>query len=177
MEYSTETQVLQTKYNLSFQDCMFCRLIAAGTDPADAFHAIYNKSVGSRVIRARIEAQAKELLRVNPGFSLCITDLKRAKKIERAAATQPQDQELTDEEREKYTTRKGIIEEMIKNISVLTGKDAAQALQTLAKLQGYDKPEDGEEEERRRFVLRWLSKCRNCKLMQAFMDIQEQLKG
>ena len=59
----------------------------------------------------------------------------------------------------------------------LTGKDAANALQTLAKIQGYDKPDEEDEEERRRFVLRWLSKCRNCKLMQAFMDIQEQLKG
>lgn len=174
MEYSTETQVLQTKYNITFQDVMFCSLIAAGTDLADAYHAIYNKGIGTKLIRSRVEQQAKELIRVNPSFSLCITDLKRNKKTERSAAKQINSQDLTEEEREKYTTRKGIIEEMIKNISVLTGKEAANSLQTLAKIQGFDKPDEETEEERRKFVLRWLSHCRSCKLMTTFLEIQAE---
>ena len=178
MEYSATTQVLQTKYNITFQDVMFCTLLASGTDPADSYHAIYNKSTGSKITRSRTEQQAKELLRVNPSFQLCINELKRSKKIERSQARQINtNQEITEEEREKYTTRKGLIDEMIKNISVLTGKEAAQSLQTLAKLQGYDKPDEGTEEERRKFVLRWLSSCRTCKLMRVFLEIQEELKG
>lgn len=177
MEYSAQTQVLQTKYNISFQDVMFCSLIAAGTDLADSYHAVYNKSTGSKITRSRTEQQAKELLRVNPSFQLCINELKRSKKIERSQARIETTQEITEEEREKYTTRKGLIDEMIKNISVLTGKEAAQSLQTLAKLQGYDKPDEGNEEERRKFVLRWLSACRTCKLMRVFLEIQEELKG
>lgn len=178
MEYSTQTQVLQTKYNLTFQDVIFCTLIAAGTDPADSYHAVYNKSTGSKITRSRTEQQAKELLRVNPSFQLCINELRRSKKIERSAARQiDTTQEITEEEREKYTTRKGLIDEMIKNIAVLTGKDAATALQSIAKLQGLDKPDEGSDEERRKFVLRWLSACRTCKLMRVFLQIQEEIKG
>ena len=99
-------------------------------------------------------------------------------KIERSAARQiDTTQEITEEEREKYTTRKGLIDEMIKNIAVLTGKDAATALQSIAKLQGLDKPDEGSDEERRKFVLRWLSSCRTCKLMRVFLQIQEEIKG
>lgn len=178
MEYSAQTQVLQTKYNISFQDVMFCSLIAAGTDLADSYHAIYNKSLGgTKVTRSRTEQQAKELLRVNPSFQLCINELKRAKKIERTTAKQIDvNQELTEEEREKYTTRKGLIDEMIKNISVLTGKDAAQSLQVIAKIQGLDKPDEGSDEERRKYVLRWLSHCRTCKLMRVFLEIENEIK-
>ena len=178
MEYSAQTQVLETKYNITFLDVMFCTLIAAGTDPADSYHAIYNKGAGGyKITRSRTEQQAKELLRVNPSFQLCINELKRAKKIERSSQVHTTADELTEEQREKYTTRKGLIDEMIKNISVLTGKDAAQALQSIAKLQGLDKPDEGTEEERRKFVLRWLSSCRTCKLMRVFLEIQEELKG
>lgn len=176
MEYSTQTQVLMTKYNMTFQDVMFCTLIAAGTDPADSYHAIYNKSTGAKIPRNRTEQQAKELFRVNPSFTLCVQDLKR-KKIERAAAIKTMDpnQELTEEEREKYTTRKGILDEMIKNISVLTGKDAASALQTIAKIQGLDKPDEITEEDRRIFVLRFLSHCQTCKLMRLYLDVQKEI--
>lgn len=179
MEYSAQTQVLETKYNITFQDVMFCTLLAAGTDPADSYHAVYNKSTGGyKVTRSRTEQQAKELLRVNPSFQLCINELKRNKKIERTTAHKIDvTQEITEEEREKYTTRKGLIDEMIKNVSVLTGKDAATALQSIAKLQGLDKPDEKNDEERRKFVLRWLSNCRTCKLMRAFLEIQEELKG
>ena len=177
MEYSTQTQVLMTKYNISFQDVMFCTLVSQATDLADSYHAIYNKSTGAKLIRSRTEQQAKELLRVNPSFALCIQDLKiNNKRIERKAATNTQNtDEPTQEQRERYTTRRGIIDEMIKNISVLTGKDAAQALQTIAKIQGLDKPDEITEDERRIFVLRFLSHCQTCKLMRLYLEIQKEI--
>lgn len=174
MEYSTNTQILQTKYNISFQDVMFCSLIASGTDPADSYHAIYNKSTGSKILRSRTEQQAKELLRVNPSFQLCINEIKRGKKITREQPAQITPDIITDEEREKYTTRKGIIDEMIKTASILTGKEQATLLQTLAKIQGLDKPDEGQEDERRKFVLRWLSHCRSCKLLRLYLEIQNE---
>lgn len=71
------------------------------------------------------------------------------------------------------TTRQGVINELITATKQTKGKDAVGGLQTLAKLQGFDRPDErAEQEERRRYVLRWLSKCQNCKLMEIFLEVQ-----
>lgn len=72
------------------------------------------------------------------------------------------------------TTREGIIDELVTATRQTTGKDAVSALQTLAKLQGFDKPQEKEGEERRTFFLPYVSRCRNCKLMELFMEVQQK---
>lgn len=75
------------------------------------------------------------------------------------------------------TTRQGVITELINATKQTQGKDAVGALQTLAKLQGFDKPDErNENEERRRYFLPYVSNCRNCELMKLYNDIQEQEK-
>ncbi|MBR6445010.1 MAG: hypothetical protein IKS94_01045 [Prevotella sp.] len=72
------------------------------------------------------------------------------------------------------TTRDGIVSELIKSVKQSNGKEAIGGLQTLAKLQGFDRPEEKKEDERRTYVLRWLSKCRSCELMKLFIKVQEE---
>lgn len=73
------------------------------------------------------------------------------------------------------TTRQGIIGELITATKQTKGKDAVSGLQTLAKLQGFDKPdEQSEQEERRRYFLPYVSNCRNCELMKLYQEIQEK---
>ncbi|MBR6495079.1 MAG: hypothetical protein IKT22_07465, partial [Prevotella sp.] len=74
------------------------------------------------------------------------------------------------------TTRDGVISELIAATKQTSGKDAVGALQTLAKLQGFDKADEKPDDERRTYVLRWLSKCRTCELMRIFMEVQSKVK-
>jgi hypothetical protein len=179
MEYSINTQLLQAKYNITINEIIFAHLVAAGLDPADAHYFIYSAGAGSGLTNQEQQtARAKELIRLNPGLSLLIQEIKRKQFKQTAAATAAdlQQRELTEEEKEKYMTRKGLIEEIIKDLPLMPGKDRANVLQSLAKLQGLDKPDETEEEEKRIFVLRYLSHCRSCKLMKLYLQIQAEEK-
>ena len=71
------------------------------------------------------------------------------------------------------TTREGIVKQLIDATSYTEGKDSVSALQTLAKLQGYDKPAEKEDEERRKYFLPWVSHCRSCRLMQSYKNVMQ----
>lgn len=72
-------------------------------------------------------------------------------------------------------SRDGIVSELITAVKQSRGKDAVSGLQSLAKLQGLDKPDEGrEEEEKRRYFLPYRSRCRGCRLMQIYMDIEKE---
>lgn len=66
------------------------------------------------------------------------------------------------------TTREGIVKQLIDATSYTEGKDSVSALQTLAKLQGYDKPDAKDQEDRRQYFLPWVSHCRSCRLMRSY---------
>lgn len=178
MEYSTQTQIYLEKYNVTFKDLVFCSLIASGMSLSDAYQATFGNKCRVKTNGNKNEAEAKELIRVNPSFSLLINEIKRKANKTQTTTTADniQGEAVTDEERQRYETREGLIEEMIKSLRTTSGKDSLNVLQSLAKLQGLDKPNDNEGEERRRFVLRFLSHCRTCKLMKAYLEIQDDLK-
>jgi hypothetical protein len=70
------------------------------------------------------------------------------------------------------TTREGIINQLVTATQQTSGKDSLSGLQTLAKIQGFDRPsEEPEGEERRSYFLPWVSVCKSCKLMQIFRDL------
>lgn len=75
-------------------------------------------------------------------------------------------------------TREGIIDSLITATRQTQGKDSITGLTTLAKLQGFDKP-DGEmrEDDKRFFVLPWLSHCRSCALMREYIKIQKEIES
>lgn len=167
MEYTQETQIYMQKYNLSFKDVAFCYLVAAGCPSSDAYAAAFQARATTTQQRGQ---QAAEFQRNNPGAALLINEIRR-----RAFKNEDyKSPEITEEEKEKYTTRAGIVEEMIKNVTSVGGKDRLTALQSLAKMQGLDKPDDKKEDEKRVFVLRWLSQCRTCKLLKLFQDLQRE---
>lgn len=71
------------------------------------------------------------------------------------------------------TTREGVIGELIRSVKQSNGKDAISGLQSLAKIQGFDRPEERSEDERRKYVLRWNSHCQSCQLMKLFLEVQK----
>lgn len=79
------------------------------------------------------------------------------------------------DEASDFYTRSGIIDALVTATRQTSGKDSITGLTTLAKLQGFDKP-DGElkEDDKRFFVLPWLSHCRSCALMKLYMQIQKE---
>lgn len=71
-------------------------------------------------------------------------------------------------------TRTGIINELVGAVKEAKGKEAISGLQSLAKLQGYDKPDDDRlDDERRTFFVPYPSKCRACQLMKIFREIEK----
>ena len=79
------------------------------------------------------------------------------------------------DEANDFYTRSGIIDALVTATKQTSGKDSITGLTTLAKLQGFDKP-DGElkEDDKRFFVLPWLSHCRSCALMREYLKIQQK---
>lgn len=71
------------------------------------------------------------------------------------------------------TTREGIVKQLIDATSYTEGKDSVSALQTLAKLQGYDKPTEKDQDDKRSYFLPWVSHCRSCRLMQSYKNVMQ----
>ncbi len=84
-------------------------------------------------------------------------------------ATIPDNDEANDLE-----TRQGLINQLIAATRQTVGKDSLQGLTTLAKIQGFDKPEEAEQSDPRRFFVAWKSDCRRCKLMELFRQVQRE---
>ena len=87
-------------------------------------------------------------------------------------ATLPENDEANDLE-----TRQGLINQLIAATRQTQGKDSISGLQTLAKLQGFDKPDEVNEEEKRIFVLTYLSHCRSCALMREYLKVQDEVRN
>lgn len=73
-------------------------------------------------------------------------------------------------------TREGIIDALVTATRQTQGKDSISGLTTLAKLQGFDKPDESAPDEKRLYVLTWHSRCRQCKLMQIYLQMQKNNK-
>ena len=79
---------------------------------------------------------------------------------------------ISSESGADLTTRNGIISELVAAVkSSSSPKDSISGLQTLAKLQGLDKPTEGEQSEVRTFFLPYRSKCRTCGLMKTYRAV------
>ena len=74
-------------------------------------------------------------------------------------------------------SREGIIDTLISATQQTTGKDTVSALQSLAKLQGFDRPAQDELQEQRTFFLPYRSKCRTCALMRVFRELHNTIEN
>lgn len=170
MEYSTELKQLITAYNLNAKDILLCFAVASGLQLCDAYSILFART---NTPQNEVFKQSEDYLRRNPAAKILINRIKTGKKKE-INHGQKDIKKINDSEKEELKTRAGIIEKLIKEVSQIEGKDAVSGLQTLAKLQGYDKPEEINEDDKRFFVVPYLSVCRSCKLMQVFNAINSQ---
>lgn len=77
---------------------------------------------------------------------------------------------------EDLTSRQGIIDALVTATQQTQGKDKISGLQSLAKLQGFDRPEQDDKPDQRRFFVAWKSDCRRCELMRLFRQVQAENK-
>ena len=80
----------------------------------------------------------------------------------------------TPDEANDLNTRAGIVNQLIAAAKQTTGRDCVTALTSLAKIQGFDRPQERETEDLRRFFVAWKSDCRRCELMKLFRQVQAQ---
>lgn len=79
------------------------------------------------------------------------------------------------DEANDLNTREGIIDALVTATRQTQGKDSITGLTTLAKLQGFDKPDESAPDEKRLYVLTWHSQCRQCQLMKIYLDLNNKL--
>lgn len=189
--YEYERKILTTakNYNLQERDVIFTYLIAAGISRADAYHVIYHRNHTIKHDHQATDVEAADFMAARPAIRLLIQKLKNRQPVnsknsqqEAAAYTQQAAEEQQQREREegggegtraeRLRTAHGLVKILAEEVSGIHGKESVQGLIQLAKLQGFDREDTKKEDERRRFVLTWLSHCRSCALMRAYLDVQ-----
>jgi len=187
--YTADTLQICNAYNLEPNQVILAFALAAGAPPADAYRVTHNIKAGTTTEECETLCQA--LLTSRPGIKIIINRIKNKqnpatyKKQEQQQLTARQqlkeiEEQLTEEEKDEFRTRSGLIEKIITQSTLVNGKDAISALQTLAKLQGFDKPDEQEQEEKRSYFLPWVSNCRSCQLMKLYqktINDKEPKKG
>ena len=167
MILSNDLKQLLQAYNLNAKDVLLCFAVAAGMQINDVYSILFART---NTPQNEIQRLSEDYLKRNPAAKILINRIKSGKKKEIIKGDDNEKKSVNSKERDELKTRAGIIEKLIDNVSQIEGKDAVSGLQTLAKLQGYDKPDEINEEEKRFFVLPYLSNCRSCKLMQVFCE-------
>ena len=165
--YSDKLKDLAKAYNLTERQIVFLYLCARDDlDRIDAFITVFNcKS------RNAASQKVKEFFRDFPGAKVLLSTLKERREEER------RDHEITDEEKNKFTTRDGLRDEFIKLALQTEGKDKQKPLESLQKMQGFDKPEDSGQDEKRLYYLPWASNCRACALMREYIRAKKQAES
>ena len=179
VQYTADTEQIARAYNLEPQEVILSFALAAGAPTADAFRIIFKTP--AKTTAQEIETIVNNMINNKPALKILINRIKNhqnpvtLKKQDREQIqNMKQDQEgnnLSEEEKNEYKTRSGLIEKIITQVNITSGKEAISGLQTLAKMQGLDKPDEQTEEERRKYFLPWVSHCRSCKLMAIYKEI------
>lgn len=181
VNFSPDLLSICKSYNLEPNQVILAFAVAAGAPIADAY--IITHKCKPSTTQEQAQTLYNALLTSRPALKIIIN---RIKNKQNPATLKKQDsqtifnqeyikqveEQLTDEQKDEFRTRQGLIEKIITQSTLVSGKDAISALQTLAKLQGFDKPEDTETDEKRTYFLPWVSHCRTCQLMKAYIKAQ-----
>ena len=180
VQFTADTEQIARAYNLEPQEVILSFALAAGAPQADAFKIITRQKATTTTEQA--ETTLQSILNNKPALKILINRIKNhqnpvtLKKVDREnlqnkKTVQDLEDNLSEEEKNEYKTRSGLIEKIITQVNITSGKEAISGLQTLAKMQGLDKPDEQTEEERRKYFLPWVSHCRSCKLMTIYKEI------
>jgi len=192
MELTNSTQTTARKYNIDPREVIFARLLATGTDRAEAYYFLYHR--GTRHLTAdQANNKAQELLDNNPGLKILIQKIKSSKHLhtvnqeakstiqneinnEKKKQEEEKENYLNSERGKKYTDKSYIIAELSLLAESATGKDKKDILMSIADLQRMKQDEIKADEERRKFYLPYISHCRTCKIMALFKEFQDKVK-
>ena len=180
--YTNETLQICKAYNLEPNQVVFAFAVASGCPLPDAYNITHKMKATTTTEQA--ETLANALISSKPQIKIIINKIKNKKnpatfkKEEQKTLFNQEyikelEESMSEEERDEFKSRSGLIEKIITQSRLVTGKDAISALQTLAKLQGFDKPDESETEDKRKYFLPWVSHCRTCKLMQTYIKVQQ----
>lgn len=180
VQYTADTEQIARAYNLQPQEVITAFALAAGAPPADTYRLIYH--IPTKTTNNEIETTINALLTNKPSMKILINRIKNHQNpvtLKKEEQTNIQNQNrikevnenISEEERDEYKTRTGLIDKIITQVNITSGKEAISGLQTLAKMQGLDKPEEQEQDERRKYFLPWVSHCRSCKLMTIYKEV------
>jgi len=189
VQFTADTEQLCRAYNLQPQEIILAFALASNAPSPDAYRLIYH--VSSKTTNNELTGTVNALLTNKPSLKILIQRIKNHQnpvtlKKEQQQAINAQSSVLynqdgtkkTEEEieeiRNELKTREGLIANLIDSVSIISGKDKVSGLQTLAKLQGFDKPDETNEEEKRTYFLPWVSHCRTCRLMQLYKQVVDQ---
>lgn len=185
MDFSNKTQTTARKYNINPRDVIFCQLLAAGADRAEAYFCIYHQGAKS-LNYTQANQEAANLLTNNPGMKVLVSKLKLKTPVNSVPASSikreiEEEKQQTDEQKEekknKFKSKDFIIECLSLEAEQSTGKERAQILMNIADLQRMKQEETREEEEKRRFYLPYVSHCRSCKLVKLFKELEGSLNN
>ena len=180
-QFSSDILSICKSYNLEPNQVVLAFSVASGCPIADAY--IITHHCKATTTQEQATTLYNALLASRPQIKIIINRIKNKqnpatlKKAEQqsifnADYIKQVEEQLTDEQKDEFRTRQGLIEKIITQSTLVSGKDAISALQTLAKLQGFDKPDEQEQAERRRYFLPYVSHCRTCQLMKAYIKAQ-----
>lgn len=186
VQFTADTEQLCRAYNLQPQEIILAFALASNAPAPDAYRLIYH--ISSKTTNEELSGTVNALLTNKPSLKILIQRIKNhqnpatLKKEQQQAinntAYNPdgtaKTPEQVEQEKNELQTREGIIKNLINSVSVISGKDKVSGLQTLAKLQGFDKPEEANEDEKRTYFLPWVSHCRTCQLMKLYKQTIEQ---
>ena len=193
VQFTADTEQICRAYNLQPQEVILSFALASGAPSADAYRLIYH--VSSKTTNNELLGTVNALLTNKPSIKILIQRIKNHQnpvtlKKEQQNTIQnatvgangvlynpdgtKKTEEQIEEMKNELKTREGLISNLIDSVSVISGKDKVSGLQTLAKLQGFDKPEESNEEEKRTYFLPWVSHCRTCQLMKLYKQVTEQ---
>lgn len=180
-QFSSDILSICKSYNLEPNQVVLAFAVASGCSVPDAY--IITHHCKATTTQEQATTLYNALITSRPQIKVIIN---RIKNKQNPATLKKQEQNtifnqeyikqveenLTEEERNEFRTRNGLIEKIITQSTLVNGKDAISALQTLAKLQGFDKPEDTETDDKRSYFLPWVSHCRTCQLMKCYIKAQ-----
>ena len=186
VQFTADTEQICRAYNLQPQEVILSFALASGAPSPDAYRLIYH--VSSKTTNNELLGTVNALLTNKPSIKILIQRIKNhqnpvtLKKEQQQAINNTvynsdgttKTPEQVEQEKDELRTRDGLINNLIDSVSVISGKDKVSGLQTLAKLQGFDKPEESNEEEKRTYFLPWVSHCRTCQLMKLYKQVTEQ---
>lgn len=178
IHYTENTLKVANNFNISPKDVLFCYLLASGASKAEAYQLFYMRSNQQLTIEAA-EQRCNDFLSSNPGMKVLIVRLKNNKnKLARVKEEENKEgREIEEGKGDEFCTRDGLVKNLIYTVNSCQGKDRANILMTLAKLQGLDKPEEGENEEKTVFYLPYISKCNSCELMKLYKKVKNESKN